>query len=1176
MQLNRNYQMMDSLKIEPIMLGKWKNILDLIVEVMQIPVALIMRVHAAEIEVFEKSGNNEYISEKGVKFERNAGLYSEYVINTKQELILPNALKEKQWQNSPGAALGLIAYMGFPILWPSGEIFGTICVLDSKERAFSELHKKLLGQYAVVIQDDLTLLQTQQQLLENIAQQTKANLTIKQSEEQFRKVFRSAAAALVIAGFDSGEIIDANESFLRLVSSNAEEVLGNTAYGLNLIDEDEREGLICILLTEGKVRDYETTFHLKSGEKKNVLLSMTKIVLNNTECTLSTIYDITLLKRMEDDINILNERLLLAAKSAEAGIWDLDMQSNTLVWNEQMFEIYGSSKAEFTGKLESFQSWIHPEDTEKNIFNKLKTGDHAASTEFRIIRKDGAIRNIEAHASIIDNSDGTPLRIVGVNFDITDQKNLEADLTKSRDNFQTLYDNMEEGVALHKLIFEHGEPVDYCIIDVNPKFETLLRLKRSDVKGKRATEVYDTNNPPYLEEYSQVALSGQPIRFETHFQPYEAYFDVSAAPWGENGFSTIFTDITERVKSEKALLTNEKRLNRAQSMAHVGNWEIDLKTGLMWASEEAFRIYGLPYTTWLELKTAQQAVLEKDRPKMDLALQQLIKNNEPYNVEFNIQRGNDGQIRMLHSMAEVEYSPEHLPVRIVGVVLDITDMKKSEENLIASEQRYRHLFHNSAAVQLIFDVESGSIYDANEAACLFYGFTQAELKSKKIWDINANGETHVRENINGTNRDGSRYFDTQHIRGGGEITDVEVFYGRVDIDGRNMICAIIHDITAKKQAQRELIESEERFRQLVERAPDAIFVQMDYHFAYVNKKTIEIFGAQTKSDLVGQYIPDFLYGEFREMVLETIKYINEEKTPVPVREEIIRRLNGEPLHVEVSAVPFRYNNKDGALVFMHDITKRKNIEKENFEMEIQLRQKQKLESIGTLAGGVAHEINNPINGIINYAQLISENESADHQVIEFCKEIIHEGQRIAEIVKNLLSFARQERTRHSPAQVSDIVNQTISLINTILRRDQIVLAVNIPDGLPSINCRSQQIQQVIMNLITNARDTLNQKYSGFHEDKKIIIDCSPFEKLGQGWIRMTVEDHGAGIPENIRDKIFDPFFSTKPRYEGTGLGLSISHGIVKDHHGELYFESVPGEFTRAVLELPENDEWVLE
>ena len=238
----------------------------------------------------------------------------------------------------------------------------------------------------------------------------------------------------------------------------------------------------------------------------------------------------------------------------------------------------------------------------------------------------------------------------------------------------------------------------------------------------------------------------------------------------------------------------------------------------------------------------------------------------------------------------------------------------------------------------------------------------------------------------------------------------------------------------------------------------------------------------------------------------------------------------------------------------------------------QLIQQEKMAGIGLLASGVAHEINNPINGIINYADLMTEDPTLNEQLKEYALGIMHEGRRIAEIVKSLLSFSRQEKQESSPAQIRDIITQTISIVRAAMCNDQIEFDINVPEGLPDINCRSQQIQQVLMNLLTNARDSLNSKYKGLSENKKIIINCEMFEKEGHRWLKIIIEDNGIGIPKDILDKVFDPFFTTKSREMGTGLGLSISHGIVKSHHGELYFETEQGEYTRAILELPIDDD----
>jgi signal transduction histidine kinase len=301
--------------------------------------------------------------------------------------------------------------------------------------------------------------------------------------------------------------------------------------------------------------------------------------------------------------------------------------------------------------------------------------------------------------------------------------------------------------------------------------------------------------------------------------------------------------------------------------------------------------------------------------------------------------------------------------------------------------------------------------------------------------------------------------------------------------------------------------------------------------------------------------------------------LNIDKNPVAALEEIHIKLDGTEVAVEVTAVPINYNNMDGAMVFTRDITERKKIEKEKSAIEAQLRQQQKLEAIGTLAGGIAHEINNPINGIMNYAQLMLDSNKIDQTNEEYAKEIIHETKRISEIIKNLLQFSRLDKQTHSLACVEDIINQTLSLITSLIKKDQITLDINISENLPELKCRSQQIQQVVMNLLTNSRDALNEKYPDYHENKIIYLGAILKIIDDRRYIRITVTDYGIGIDPQILDKIFEPFFSTKPREKGTGLGLSISFGIVKEHHGILSVDTDEGKYTCFSLDLPVDNGW---
>jgi PAS domain S-box-containing protein len=492
-----------------------------------------------------------------------------------------------------------------------------------------------------------------------------------------------------------------------------------------------------------------------------------------------------------------------------------------------------------------------------------------------------------------------------------------------------------------------------------------------------------------------------------------------------------------------------------------------------------------------------------------------------------------------------------------------------------AEEKYRSLFQNRHAVMMILDPESGAIVDANPAAAHFYGWSVDTLKSMNIFHLNPMPQKEIEREMEKARNEDRNNFIFKHLTARGDTVDVEVYSGPIMIRGKKMLYSIVHDISDRIASDKALNESVSRFKLLVESAPDAIFIQTEGRFAYLNQATLKLLGVEKPESLIGKSVVDFVHPDYKACVQERIRLNNQMKLPVPPKEELYIKADGTPFFVEVTAVPITYNDKDGAIVFARDIHERKLVEIAKTEFESHIRQQQKLEAIGTLAGGVAHEINNPINGIMNYAQLILDELNPASIKAEYAREIIHESSRISEIVKNLLQFSRYEKQAHSYANLYDIIHHTLSLMKTIIKKDQIELQIVLEENLPDIKCRNQQIQQVIMNLLTNARDSLNEKYPGFHHDKIILLSCQQYSEADRRWIRIIVEDHGHGIRPDFRDKIFEPFFSTKPKEVGTGLGLSISYGIVKEHHGNLFFESEVGRHTRFILELPVDNGWDL-
>lgn len=226
-----------------------------------------------------------------------------------------------------------------------------------------------------------------------------------------------------------------------------------------------------------------------------------------------------------------------------------------------------------------------------------------------------------------------------------------------------------------------------------------------------------------------------------------------------------------------------------------------------------------------------------------------------------------------------------------------------------------------------------------------------------------------------------------------------------------------------------------------------------------------------------------------------------------------------------------------------------------------------LAALGELAAGVAHEINNPINGVINYAQLLI-NRLADNQNQDLAQRIIREGERIASIVGGLLSFARPQQDNRRPIHLAEALNDCLALAGAQLRRDGIAPRLDLPADLPPVSALKYQLQQVFLNLLSNARYALNEKYPGTHPDKHLDITGTSRKIDGQQWVRLVFRDTGTGIPPELLERARNPFFTTKPPGQGTGLGLSISCGIIENHGGQLTLESVAGEYTTVVVELP--------
>lgn len=388
----------------------------------------------------------------------------------------------------------------------------------------------------------------------------------------------------------------------------------------------------------------------------------------------------------------------------------------------------------------------------------------------------------------------------------------------------------------------------------------------------------------------------------------------------------------------------------------------------------------------------------------------------------------------------------------------------------------------------------------------------------------------------------------------------------------------------------QLFEENERRLAIIENSAEliALINLEDGRIIYVNPVGTRLTGYNSPEEIIGQEAAEFFTPEDRA-------YIIKEVLPIVFAqgfwrgESRLRRSDGTlmPVAQIIFAIPEKHGQPQTIAAIISDITEQKRAEAERSAMQAMMFQSGKLASVGELAAGVAHEINNPIYAIREFADLILEDMPQDDPNCNRLQIIINCADRITDIVRNLLAFARPDEAHFSPTHIGDIWQLTYNLIGQSFLKYNIQLEVDIPSDLPKMKVRTQQLQQVLLNLITNARDALNEKYPGYHPNKRISIRARLVEdptfpfflNKDQGEkrqvIRLTVRDEGVGMTPEQRRRLFTPFFTTKRPNRGTGLGLSISHKIIEDHHGRIEVESEPGVFTEFTIILPVDNGEVL-
>jgi two-component system cell cycle sensor histidine kinase/response regulator CckA len=377
--------------------------------------------------------------------------------------------------------------------------------------------------------------------------------------------------------------------------------------------------------------------------------------------------------------------------------------------------------------------------------------------------------------------------------------------------FRSLYQHMVEGVALHELITdESGRPTNYRILGVNPQFRRYVGIEDVHIVGRLATEAYGVPEAPYLVEFAKVATTGEPMRFETYFAPFDRYYDISVAPFGPLRFATIFLDVSERKRNEAALRESEWFLRRSQHMTRMGAYRMSVATGSWTGTEALDEVLGIGLDYRRDMDGWLALVHPDDREKVHrYIVQDVLQGGKDFDQLYRIVRANDQVARWIRAMGELERDDAGLPARIVGVVQDVTDMAVAEQELRASEERFRRIFDMLPGPLTLCELD-GTVIHCNDAFCATVGYQREEILGNRANSFSTWLEPEVRQKL--FDQIGERKaidaLEFKARRHDGQLRTMVLSARLFDLSGRPVVLTAARDVTDQRNLEQQMLHSQ--------------------------------------------------------------------------------------------------------------------------------------------------------------------------------------------------------------------------------------------------------------------------------------------------------------------------------------------------------------------------------
>jgi PAS domain S-box-containing protein len=632
-------------------------------------------------------------------------------------------------------------------------------------------------------------------------------------------------------------------------------------------------------------------------------------------------------------------------------------------------------------------------------------------------------------------------------------------------------------------------------------------------------------------------------------------------------------EISERDAAKRVLEESEARFRALADLLPEPVFEADLDRRVTYANKRAFELFGYGPEELESGLHSFDVLVPSDRPRAEAAFKKRMEGGDPGVTEYTGVRKDGTTFPMLfHAVLAWEGDR---PVGIRGVVIDITDRKRAEEGLRQSEEKFRNIVESSPMGVFLYRLEEDGrlvFLDANPAADHILGVNTSGFVGKTIEEaFPPLAETEVPDHYRRAASEGTPwqtqqlYYDHGGIRGAYEVSAFQT--------APNQVAVMFLDITERKKAEDAMRASEERLRSVVEQLNDATYILFEGRFDLVNHRFCQLTGVTPEEAAA----PGF---QFWELVAPgSIPVIRKRQEQRERGEEVpgiyefeIKHRDGHLVQVEASVTEIDYRGGRAVLGLLRDITEKKSLKQ-------QLVMAQKLESIGRLSGGVAHDLNNLLTPIIGFGDLVLDGLSAEDENRESVQEILQAAYRARSLVRQLLAFSRRQAMDFRAVDLNRMVEGFRGLLRRAIREDIDLRFLPSPSN-PVIRGDPGQLEQVIMNLAVNAQDAMPEGGTLTIETSEVELDehyagARPGVTPGR-YAALTFTDTGAGMDADTRNHVFEPFFTTKERGKGTGLGLATVYGIVKQHDGNIWAYSEPGEGSTFKCYLPLADVPALE